>query len=219
MFGCMTDETEDTAPLTHLITTRLETRLSNVRKNGDLRWFRLHSKTQVMDMPVVRQQQIPVQRMVETTTLQFIDKLIDAPGVLRRQVSQVQYNDKMINFPVVMQRHVPAIQTRQNIPEFLHSQNLDQVKNVLVETSQSQFIDRCVEVPTELQRRLPIAAQQQVPMTRRVQKMNMQRRDASIQGTLQLRNLNKPQQPAQETVHEGDRRQREEVEKGVGERE
>ena len=88
-----------------------------------------------------------------------------------------------------------------------------------LETSQSQFIDRCVQVPTVLQMRVPIATQQQVPMTRKVQKMNMQRQDSSIQGTQQPHNLNKPQQPAEQTVHERERRQREEGDKGEVERE
>ena len=86
---------------------------------------------------------------------------------------------------------------------------------IQLETSQSQFIDRCVQVPTVLQRRVPIATQQQVPMTRKVQKMNMQRQDSSIQSTQQPHNLNKQQQ----TVHERERRQREEGEKGKEERE
>ena len=90
---------------------------------------------------------------------------------------------------------------------------------IQLETSQSQFIDRCVQVPTGLQRRVPIATQQQVPMTRKVQKMNMQRQDSSIQGIQQPHNLNKPQQPAEQTVHERQRRQSEEGEKGEEERE
>ena len=51
---------------------------------------------------------------------------------------------------------------------------------IQLETSQSHFIDRCVQVPTVLQWRVPIATQQQVPMTRKVQKMNVQRQDSIV---------------------------------------
>ena len=37
MFECANNETEDTAPLTHWITTRLGKKLGDARKNGDLR--------------------------------------------------------------------------------------------------------------------------------------------------------------------------------------
>ena len=47
MFGNARDETENATPLTHLITTRLEKKLSDERKNGDLRWFHPFGKTQV----------------------------------------------------------------------------------------------------------------------------------------------------------------------------
>ena len=58
VFGYATDENEDTAPLTHMITNRLGKRLSDVRKNDDLRWFRPHGETQIIDFPVIMQRQV-----------------------------------------------------------------------------------------------------------------------------------------------------------------
>ena len=47
MFEYATDEAEDGVLLTGLMGTRLGKKLSNVRENGDLWWFRAHGKTQV----------------------------------------------------------------------------------------------------------------------------------------------------------------------------
>ena len=71
-------------------------------------------------------------------------------------VVQVQHIDWIVDVPVVSQRQAPTIQTGQKTPEVSLSQYLVQV-DVPVETSQSQFIDRCVDVP------VPRAMPQQRP--------------------------------------------------------
>merc|ERR1711994_997328 len=48
MFGYATDETEEMMPLTHLLTTRLGERLTQVRKEGICKWVRPDGKTQVV---------------------------------------------------------------------------------------------------------------------------------------------------------------------------
>ena len=77
-FGYTTDENEDTAPLTHLITTRSGKSLSDVRKNGDLRWFRPHGETQGIDFPVIRQQQVTAIQVVPGTVKLPQTLLIDS---------------------------------------------------------------------------------------------------------------------------------------------
>ena len=47
MFGYASDETEDCMPLTHLVSTRLGKKLTDVRKDGSLWWLRPDGKTQV----------------------------------------------------------------------------------------------------------------------------------------------------------------------------
>jgi len=48
MFGYATDETDCYMPLTHLLATHLGSRLTDVRKNGTLKWVRPDGKTQVV---------------------------------------------------------------------------------------------------------------------------------------------------------------------------
>jgi len=47
MFGYATDETEEMMPLSHVLATKLGKRLTDVRKNGILKWVRPDGKTQV----------------------------------------------------------------------------------------------------------------------------------------------------------------------------
>jgi S-adenosylmethionine synthetase len=47
MFGYATDETEEFMPLTHVLATKLVTKLSELRNNGTLAWLRPDAKTQV----------------------------------------------------------------------------------------------------------------------------------------------------------------------------
>ena len=276
VFGCTTDENEDIAPLTHLITTRLRKRLSDVRKNDDLRWFRPNGETQIIDFPVTMRRQVAaiqiVPEFVKLPQTLLIDSTEDIPVVQQsllptaqtfqktRDIPQLQCIDKVVDNPVAQVPRVQVVEKTVEIPQLhifentaetqtIHGSQTSEsmgitlvgqvaqdrvqqrfgrtatsssfMRNVSVdedmkedhsandlndviqlETSQSQFIDRCVQVPTVLQRRVPIASQQQVPVTRKVQKMNMQRQDSSIQGTQQPHNLNKPQQPAEQTEHE-----------------
>ena len=47
MFGYATNETEELMPLSHLLATKLGKRLTDVRKDGTLKWVRPDGKTQV----------------------------------------------------------------------------------------------------------------------------------------------------------------------------
>lgn len=47
MFGYATDETDELMPVAHLWATQLGLKLTEVRKNGDLKWVRPDGKTQV----------------------------------------------------------------------------------------------------------------------------------------------------------------------------
>jgi S-adenosylmethionine synthetase len=45
LFGYATDETEELMPLTHVLATKLDARLTEVRKNGTCSWLRPDGKT------------------------------------------------------------------------------------------------------------------------------------------------------------------------------
>ena len=47
MFGYATDETEELFPFSHLMALKLSQKLTEVRKNGELKWLRPDGKTQV----------------------------------------------------------------------------------------------------------------------------------------------------------------------------
>lgn len=47
MFGYASDETEELMPLSHVLATKLGAKLTEVRKNGSLKWVRPDGKTQV----------------------------------------------------------------------------------------------------------------------------------------------------------------------------
>ncbi|GBG89604.1 hypothetical protein CBR_g49394 [Chara braunii] len=47
MFGYATDETPELMPLTHVLATKIGARLTEVRKNGTVKWLRPDGKTQV----------------------------------------------------------------------------------------------------------------------------------------------------------------------------
>ena len=47
MFGYATDETEECMPLTVVLAHRLNSKISELRRNGGLSWARPDSKTQV----------------------------------------------------------------------------------------------------------------------------------------------------------------------------
>ena len=71
-----------------------------------------------MNVPMIVQRQVPaihvVQKTVEDPQIQFIDKTVDVPVVVQRQVQetvevpQIQFIDKTVDVPVVVQRLVLA---------------------------------------------------------------------------------------------------------------
>ena len=82
----------------------------------------------IIDVPVLR-----IQETVEVPQIQFIDKTLDVPVVVQRQVPivqklqktvevpQTQFIDKVMDVPVHMQRQVPAIQVAQKTVKELRS--------------------------------------------------------------------------------------------------
>lgn len=51
MFGYATDETEECMPLTIILAHRLNARMAELRRSGQLPWLRPDSKTQVSPCP------------------------------------------------------------------------------------------------------------------------------------------------------------------------
>ena len=78
---------------------------------------------QIIDMPVMMQCQ--VQKTVEVPQIQFIDKAVDVPVIVQRQVPivrkvqktvevpQALSTDEVMDAPLTMQRQVPAVQVAQ----------------------------------------------------------------------------------------------------------
>ena len=101
---------------------------------------------------------IPQEQVQNHRVEQFIDKAVDVPIIVQRQVPivqkvqktvevfQTQFINKVVDVPVHMQRQVPAVQVVQKTAE----------------ATRIQFIDRAVDIPAEQQR--------QVPMVQTVQK-------------------------------------------------
>lgn len=50
MFGYATDETEECMPLTIILAHKLNARLAELRRSGELPWLRPDSKTQVNEI-------------------------------------------------------------------------------------------------------------------------------------------------------------------------
>lgn len=53
MFGYATDETEECMPLTIILAHKLNARLAELRRSGELPWLRPDSKTQVRVVAVI----------------------------------------------------------------------------------------------------------------------------------------------------------------------
>lgn len=53
MFGYATDETEECMPLTIILAHKLNARLAELRRSGELSWLRPDSKTQVKDAAIL----------------------------------------------------------------------------------------------------------------------------------------------------------------------
>ena len=92
-----------------------------------------------------------MQKTVDVPQTQFIDRAVDVPVFMQRQVPivqkvqkieevpQVQSTDNVMDVPVDMQRQVPAVQVVQKTGE----------------VPQTQFIDRVVDTPVVQQRPVP----------------------------------------------------------------
>ena len=67
------------------------------------------------------------------------------------EVPQVQYIDKAVDVPVAVQRQVPSIETVQKTVEIPQTQHIDKVADVLVarpcQTLSVQRVQKTVEVP------------------------------------------------------------------------
>ena len=54
MFGYATDETEEGMPLTVILAHKLNSRIAEMRRNGELAWARPDSKTQVNEFTLLQ---------------------------------------------------------------------------------------------------------------------------------------------------------------------
>ena len=110
--------------------------------------------------------EVEVQETVEVPQIQFIDKTLDVPVVMQRQVPtvqkvqktvevpQTQFIDKVVDVPVHMQRRAPEDRDAQKA----------------VACAQVQFLDKIADVPVVAQHWMPVAMQREIPMGKRVQR-------------------------------------------------
>ena len=92
----------------------------------------------IIDMPVMAQHQVQ-KRLPRFLQTEFIDKAVDVPVVMQRQVPtvqkvqktaevpQVKFIHKVVDAPVIMRRQVPAIQVAQKTVKDPETQSI--VKN------------------------------------------------------------------------------------------
>ena len=110
---CTVEET--VVPVPHMMEKTIE-----VVKLIPQERFQNRTAEQIIDVPILQ-----IQETVEVHQVQFIDKAVDVPVVMHRQVPtvqkmqktaevpQVQFIDKVVDAPMIMQRQVPAIQVAQ----------------------------------------------------------------------------------------------------------
>ena len=140
--------------------------------------------------PIIQEKINQVTMNVEIPQLQYIDKVVDVPVVMQKQVPaiqkvqktvevpQVQLIDKVVDMLVVLQRHVTIIQKVQRTVEAPQVHYTDKIVDVplvlqrqvptiqnvqkTVEVQQVQFLDKVVDIPN--------VRQSSVPTIQRVQK-------------------------------------------------
>ena len=96
------------------------------------------------DVPVVMQQQMPVQKTAETSQLHFPNKVDEMPVAVQRQVPMVQTVQKMMEIP-----QPECIDTVIDDPVVQVPQM--RVMDKTVEGPQLQIIEQIVEIPAETQ--------------------------------------------------------------------
>ena len=139
---------------------------------------------QTIDVPVLQ-----IQETVEVPQIQFIDKAVDVPVVVQRQVPivqmvqktvevpQAQSTDKVMNAPVIMQRQVPAIQVAQKTVKELRSTfEVGHTNEVHARNQPDKNRWRkkqefeATQYPQDVKERADLTNQRQVPAVRSVQK-------------------------------------------------
>ena len=137
---------------------------------------------QIVDVPVPQIQE----ETVEVPQIQFIDRAVDVPVFMQRQVPivrkvqkieevpQAQSTDNVMDVPVDMQRQVPAVQVVQKTAEVPQTQSIDRVVNTPImrqrrvptvqmaqktmENPQAQFLDKVVDMPIVVEHQVSTVA-------------------------------------------------------------
>ena len=147
----------------------------------------------IIDVPVLQ-----IQETVEVPQVQFIDKAMDVPVVMQRQVPtvqkvqktaevpQVQFIDKVVDAPVIMKRQVPAIQVAQKTVKDPQTQPIVKELRSKFEVGHTNKVHarnqpdknrwrkkqefEATQYPQDVQERVDLTNQRQVPAIRSVQK-------------------------------------------------
>ena len=142
---------------------------------------------QIIDVPVSQ-----IQETVEVPQMQLIDKAVDVPVVMRRQVPIVQkvqrtvevpqarFIEQVVDVPVGIPRQVSAVQVVQKTSEIPQIRFIDRMMDTsveqqwqvptvqtireAVETSQAQFRDKVDGMPVVVQRKVPMVRKAQEPV-------------------------------------------------------
>ena len=115
-------------------------KLTDVRKNGDLRYLRPDGKTQVTiecvpqvvdeiievvrQIPHERIQQRTVEQIVHVSVAQVVEEMAGVVQIIPQERVSKRIIDRIVDVPVVMQRQVPIIQTVQKTVEVPQVQSL-----------------------------------------------------------------------------------------------
>ena len=101
-------------------------KLTDVRKNGNLRWLHPGGKTQVTEcvlevmeeivevvrlIPQKRVQQRTVEQTVDVSVPHVVEEMVEVVQTIHQEGISERIIDRIVDVPVVMQRQVPAIQT------------------------------------------------------------------------------------------------------------
>ena len=178
---CTVEETD--VPVPHMMDKTIE-----VVKLSPQERVQNRTVEQIIDVPTLQ-----IQETVEVPQVQFIDKAVDVPVVIQRQVPtvqkmqktaevpQVQFIDKVVDVPVIMQRQFPAVQVAKKTVKDPQTQSIVKELRSKLEVGHTNKVHarnqldknrwrkkhelEATQYPQDVQERADLTNQRQVPAT------------------------------------------------------